>query len=140
MSEFVVIYGKPFGKQRPRVTQRGGYASAYTPKETVSYETLIRSEYVRQSNKFYESGVPLKLMIRAFFEIPASFGKRKTENALNDVIRPCKKPDWDNIGKIVADALNKVAYADDSQIVNARVIKRYSDRPRVEITLEEEKW
>lgn len=136
----VVIYGKPFGKQRPRVTQRGGYATAYTPKETVSYETLIKTEYVRQSNFFYESDTPLKLTIKAYFEVPGSFSKRKTENALKGVLRPCKKPDWDNIGKIVADALNKIAYADDSQIVDAHVVKRYSDRPRVEIELEEEKW
>ena len=31
-----------------------------------------------------------------------------------DEISPTKKPDWDNIGKIVSDALNKFAYKDDS--------------------------
>jgi Holliday junction resolvase RusA-like endonuclease len=41
------------------------------------------------------------------------------------------KPDWDNVGKIISDALNEVAYKDDSQIYQCTVAKMYSDRPRV---------
>ena len=33
------------GKQRPKVTFNGKYAQAYTPKETVNYETLVKLEY-----------------------------------------------------------------------------------------------
>ena len=36
------IPGKPFGKQRPRVVNRGKFSSAYTPKETVQYENLVK--------------------------------------------------------------------------------------------------
>ena len=39
--------------------------------------------------------------------------------------------------KIVSDALNEMAYKDDCQIVDARVIKRYSDNPRVEVEITE---
>ena len=56
--------------------------------------------------------------------------------AANEIL-PCKAPDWDNIGKIVTDALNGLAYEDDKQIVDAHVIKLYSDQPRVEVELEE---
>ena len=52
-------------------------------------------------------------------------------------IRPVKRPDWDNIGKIITDALNEVAYHDDAQIVEAIVEKYYSDNPRVEVTIKE---
>lgn len=31
--------------------------------------------------------------------------------------------DWDNLGKVVSDALNGVAYKDDRQVVDGRVIK-----------------
>ena len=34
----LVIPGKPLGKQRPRVLKR----VAYTPKETVHYETFVK--------------------------------------------------------------------------------------------------
>ncbi|GAW29387.1 RusA family crossover junction endodeoxyribonuclease [Carboxydocella sp. ULO1] len=35
-----------------------------------------------------------------------------------------KAGDWDNYGKAITDALNKVAYKDDRQIVDGRVIKK----------------
>ena len=50
-------------------------------------------------------------------------------------IRPTKKPDADNIMKAVADALNGIAYKDDSQIVNVTIAKWYSDTPRVEVAI-----
>ncbi|AVX31822.1 Holliday junction resolvase RusA (prophage-encoded endonuclease) [Carboxydocella thermautotrophica] len=39
-----------------------------------------------------------------------------------------KTGDWDNYGKAITDALNKVAYKDDRQIVDGRVIKRLCDK------------
>jgi Holliday junction resolvase RusA-like endonuclease len=50
-------------------------------------------------------------------------------------IRPAKKPDADNIMKAIADALNGIAYKDDSQIVNVTITKWYSDTPRVEVAI-----
>lgn len=54
---------------------------------------------------------------------------------LTGEIRPTKKPDWDNIGKVVCDALNKIAYDDDSCIVDGAVHKWYSEEPRVVVEL-----
>lgn len=48
-----------------------------------------------------------------------------------------KKPDFDNIGKIVCDSLNNIAYHDDAQIVDAQVRKFFSDDPRVVVTIQE---
>lgn len=53
------------------------------------------------------------------------------------LIRPTKKPDIDNITKAILDALNKVAYKDDSAIVRFSIEKYYSDSPRVEVTIGE---
>ena len=50
---------------------------------------------------------------------------------IDRLIRPTRKPDFDNIGKIICDALNGIAYRDDAQIVDALVRKFYSDTPRV---------
>ncbi len=50
-------------------------------------------------------------------------------------IAPTKKPDFDNIQKIICDALNGVAYYDDSQIVKADIEKVYRTTPRVEVTV-----
>lgn len=45
--------------------------------------------------------------------------------------------DLDNIIKSVADSLNGIAYKDDSQIVEVVSKKYYSDKPRVEVILED---
>ena len=51
--------------------------------------------------------------------------------------KPTKKPDIDNIGKVVMDALNKIAFDDDSQVIKLLVEKVYGEEPRVEITIGE---
>ena len=52
---------------------------------------------------------------------------------LSGNIRPAVKPDWDNLGKLVSDALNGIAYGDDKSVVEARVMKFYSELPRTEV-------
>lgn len=56
---------------------------------------------------------------------------------LNGELMPAKKPDIDNIAKAVLDALNSVAYRDDIQIVELQIRKQYSEKPRLEICMEE---
>lgn len=129
----LVIPGKPLGKQRPRVIKNG---ITYTPKETVNYETLVKQLYITQHFQKQLSG-PMRVSITAYFPIPESASKKKKELMRTGVIRPETKPDWDNVGKIITDALNDLAYHDDKQIVEATVRKFYSDEPRVEIELEE---
>ncbi len=68
-------------------------------------------------------------------KIPKSASKKLRADMLSGAVNPTKKPDWDNIGKIVSDALNGVAYEDDKSIISAAVYKRYSDNPRMEISL-----
>lgn len=45
--------------------------------------------------------------------------------------------DWDNLGKIIADALNGIAYYDDRQIMYGSVEILKSDEPGVSLTLVE---
>ena len=56
---------------------------------------------------------------------------------LKHIIRPKKKPDVDNVAKIILDALNKEAYYDDAQVVDFQLRKFYSDNPRVVVTIQE---
>jgi Holliday junction resolvase RusA-like endonuclease len=128
------IPGEPKGKQRPRVTRTG---HAYTPKETAVYENLVKMEYLNQCGGERKLNGPIKMFIRAFFSIAASVSQKKRNQMLNGYIRPTKKPDLDNIVKIVADSLNKIAYDDDSQIIDITVGKYFSDKPRVEVIITE---
>lgn len=132
------IPGKPFGKQRPRVVKRGKFSKAYTPKETVQYENLVKL-YFQQAAKgrMFPDDAMLDVRIFAFYEIPKSTSEKKRAAMLAQEIRPTKKPDFDNIGKIICDSLNLVAYHDDSSVVDAQVRKFYSEQPRVEVIIKE---
>jgi Holliday junction resolvase RusA-like endonuclease len=129
----LIIPGKPMGKQRPRVMKRG---ITYTPKETVNYETLVKQLYITQNFEKQLEG-PLAMRIIAYFEIPKSTSKKQAAMMRDGDLRPTKKPDMDNIVKIIADALNQLAYKDDSQIVDLIINKFYSEQPRVEIYIRE---
>lgn len=133
------VLGEPCGKARPKFSTQGGFTRAITPKQTVNYETLVQMEYEAQCRgHFFPPDATLCMKITAYKPIPKSTSKRKATQMLDGIVRPGKKPDFDNIGKIISDALNGVAFRDDALIVDGRVIKRYAERPRVEVEIWEE--
>lgn len=133
----LIIPGKPMGKQRGRtfIHNKTGKSTTLTPKETVNYETFIKQIFAMSGVHGYFEGA-LRMKVTAYFEIPKSASKKQKGLMLNGGLRPTKKPDMDNIYKIVADALNTLAYHDDSQIVEAYVEKYYALEPRVEVRIE----
>ena len=131
-AEFTVM-GEPVGKARPRVTRMG---HAYTPEKTVLYENLIKMEFERQcGEQRVHKPDSVELSVVAYFQIPSSASRKKRGEMENGYIRPTKKPDADNLLKCVGDALNGLAYDDDSQVVQCHVEKWYSDTPRIEVTV-----
>lgn len=123
------------GKQRPRMNTRTG--RAYTPGKTKSYEYLVRQLFLDKYPNFKPIEGRINITIWACFEVPKSTSKKKELEMLSGQISPVKKPDWDNIGKIISDALNKFAFKDDAQIVDARVVKEYSKTPKVIVKISE---
>ena len=138
----IKVLGEPQGKGRPRFVARynpatqKSFGQAHTPDETVVYENLIRTEYSIQAKNFrYPDDAMLDMRILAYYSIPKSASKKKRGMMLEGSIRPTKKPDMDNVMKVVADSLNQVAYKDDTQIVDAQCRKFYSDEPRIEVII-----
>lgn len=134
------IPGPPQGKARARTCKNG---HSYTPDSTVLYENLIKTVFLNQygaKGKIRSVGKhksALKMEIYAGYQIPKSFSQREKIAALAGDLLPAKKPDADNIAKVVADALNGYAYDDDAQITELSVIKRYTDTPCVKVSVEE---
>lgn len=129
------IPGEPKGKARPRVLKSGW---TYTPQETEGYENLIKVFYRSECGQtFFEHKIPVNVMIIAFYGIPESESKKKQQKMRSGEIRPIKKPDADNLAKVVLDSLNKVAYHDDTQVVDLSVKRFYADNPRVVVIIEE---
>ena len=133
------VPGKPQGKARARVVNFGGRARAYTPEQTILYENYIKQCFLSAATpndkELYEK--PLHLQIIAVYGIPKGFSKVKEIQALNGELKPCVKPDIDNIAKVVCDALNGIAYKDDNQIVTLVVGKIYGIEPKLIISLKE---
>lgn len=126
----LTIPGDPVAKARPRVGKFG----TFTPQKTKNYETLVKELYFAKHGQTLLEG-ELKIDLKAYFSIPKSTSKKKRTEMQGGRIRPTKKPDIDNIIKSVTDALNGVAYVDDSQVVEIVAQKYYSDVPRVKIEI-----
>mgnify|MGYP002767224795 CR=1 FL=1 len=124
------VPGKPQGKARPRFTRSG---HTYTPGSTAAYEERVKLAY-RQAGGGKLSGF-VSADILAVFTVPKSYTKAQRAAALNTSFAP-KKPDCDNIAKIILDALNGMAYDDDAKVVKLRVEKRYGMTDHVTVTLE----
>lgn len=133
MSVCFTVPGKPQGKGRPRFTRSG---HTYTPDRTAEYEERVKLAY-KQAGGGKLSGF-VSADILAVFTVPKSCTKAQCAAALNASFAP-KKPDCDNIAKIILDALNGLAYDDDAQVVKLRVEKRYGATERVLVVLEEGK-
>lgn len=128
------VPGEPVGKGRPRFVKATG--RTYTPEKTANFETLVRFEYHRQTGGFkFADGTEIGMRIEAFFEIPKSKSKRDQEAMERGLVHHTKRPDADNILKAVADALNHIAYNDDSAVAFVEVTKLYSRTPETRVTL-----
>ena len=132
-----VIEGVPCAKGRPKFAVLGGFARAYTPKKTYDSEKNIAGEaMVSMAGRQPLEGA-LNCSIAFFMPIPKSVSKKDKTRMLSGEIQHTKKPDLDNLVKLVCDSLNGIAYDDDSQIIRLVCSKQYSDYPRTEITIME---
>lgn len=132
------VKGRPQGKARARTfyNSRIGKMQSITPESTKSYEDLIRWSYVSAGGKYLGSNVYLKVEISARYEIPKTWSKKKREQALNGYIKPKVKPDCDNVIKVILDALNTIAYYDDTQVISVTCRKKYAEEGTVFVKIE----
>jgi Holliday junction resolvase RusA-like endonuclease len=123
------VPGKPQGKARARTfyNRTFGRMESTTPEKTVLYENNIIQSYLDVAKKPQLLQGPLEVSITAYFQIPQSTTKKNREQIAEGKLLPTKKPDADNIAKVVCDALNQVAYGDDTQIIKLEVSKLYAD-------------
>lgn len=130
-----IVPGEPQGKGRPRFMRSG---HTYTPSKTAAYESLVRACYYSEAeahNWLPFHVEPLQVYIVAIFGIPKSTTKKNKALMLLDRLKPRKKPDADNIGKVVCDALNGHAYKDDAQITALSIVKKYGPEPMIKVLI-----
>lgn len=129
------VPGKITGKGRPRVNSYTG--TVYTPTKTKDYETLVEQYFLIKYPRFKMIEGRVKVNIIAYFGIPKNTKKVDIEKMLENEISPTKKPDIDNIVKIVLDSMNDFAFKDDIQITKLNVEKIYGLEEKIYIKIEE---
>ena len=129
------VPSKIIGKGRPRLNSYTG--QVYTPTRTKDYESLVEQYFLLKYPRYKTLEGRAKVTITAFFEVPKSASKVAKEQMLGNTISPTKKPDIDNIVKIVLDSMNKFAFKDDTQITKIEVEKLYGDVEKLYVKIEE---
>jgi len=127
------VPGNPIAKGRARHARRGSHVMTYTPEKTERYENLVKMAARQAMGLRPPIEGPVRLILHVAVPIPASWSQRRQSKAAGGRIGATKKPDVSNVVKALEDGMNSVVYADDSQIVDLWVSKRYSHTPGVRV-------
>lgn len=128
----IELFGNPVPQQRPRFARKGKFVSCYDNQSKLKegYRWQIKSQFREDPIK-----TPLAVDLIFFMPIPKSTSGIKKRQMGNGIIAHTKKPDIDNLQKFILDCLNKLAFEDDSQIVEIRAKKIYSSKPGTTVRL-----
>lgn len=125
----ITIRGEPL-PWRPARTLKSGIS--YTPKRQKDWLTDARNQVALQIRGRKALSGPVKLTLFLWVSIPTSWPKWRQEAARRGEVMPISRPDRTNFQKLVEDALNGLAFEDDSQVVDGVTKKRYApDSPGV---------
>lgn len=131
------IPGQPVAKGRARISIRGGHAVAYTPQKTRTYENQVGAYAAQAMQGRPPMGAAVCVTIEACMLVPASWSKKKRQDALEGKIWPVSRPDLDNIIKAVLDGILRIAIVDDNQVVHLVAQQKYAEIPRLTVEIEE---
>ena len=118
----IELVGPPLAWTAPKVTRNG---HTFSPKyqQKMDHQCLVRNEFT--GNIITQ---PVCIEIYFYMPIPKSTSKKMMDQILSGSVLHTKKPDLDNLLKVL-DALNEVVWRDDKQIVEAQVSKAFGPRP-----------
>jgi Holliday junction resolvase RusA-like endonuclease len=135
------VVGEPRAWERPGATIRmgphGPFIFWYVRDEEAKYREAIAWHAKAAMKGRAPTSKPVALLVHAFLRIAPSWKMRERMGARSGALLPTGKPDADNILKVSADSLKNIVWNDDAAVVDARIIKRYSDRPALRVEVRE---
>jgi Holliday junction resolvase RusA-like endonuclease len=128
---------EPIAKSAPQFAVKGKRAHAYIPERQLRYHEGLRYAAQKQmEGKFLLLG-PITLDLTVYLFPPGYLTKLKRRRAIAGLEYPTTRPDLSNYIKMVEDALIKVVFLDDNQVVSLMARKRYGEIPGIRVEIEE---
>lgn len=105
----------------------------FTPAKQRSYAGVLKDYCDRAMAGAKPLTGPVELHVLAVYQWPKSLNAKK--RALQGAEWKTSRADLDNVGKMVMDALNTIAWADDALIASLHQWKKYGDVPRLQVRI-----
>lgn len=129
MSIAFTVTGDPVPQPRARITTRGKFAHAYTPKSHPVHTYRTRLAVAARLAGLTPTGEPLDVVIDAVFERPKS---HILKSGVKSTAPKLPRPDVDNVAKAVLDALQDVM-GDDTMVARLVVEKSWGQEARTTV-------
>jgi Holliday junction resolvase RusA-like endonuclease len=123
------VEGDPVPQPRARITTRGKFAHAYTPRSHPVHGYRSSLAAAARAAGLTPTGEPLDVVIDAVFERPKSHLLKKGVKTTAPVL---PRPDVDNVAKAVLDSLQDVM-GDDSLVARLVVEKSWGQEARTTV-------
>ena len=125
---------EPVAKGRPKTSFVNGKVWTYTPRKTKEAQQFLALRFEKYIKDQFPAHTPVKLT--------ATFYRTKSKWLPKKEGLPVRKPDLDNLLKLLLDSLNGVLVADDAQITSLTIKKRWSTNGHgsVALKLEEDTY
>lgn len=123
------ISGDPVPQPRPRVSTAGGFARAYVPKSHAIHAYRQAVAIAARSAGLRDEARPVSVVIDAVFGRPKS---HITKSGVKQTAPMLPRPDVDNLGKAVLDALQEVM-GDDTMVSRLVVEKSWGTEGRTTV-------
>lgn len=121
------VPGPSVGKGRARARRVKNFVQMYTPAKTVAAESGVRvlAKAAMAKAGFELCEGPVRVTLEGYRRPPRSASRKAAAALIGAAAWDTRKPDLDNVAKLVGDALNGVAWVDDSQVAEMQLAKRY---------------
>lgn len=128
-----VFYMTPKPTSRPRTTS---FHRHFYVKDASDNNAIFKQFVEECKDLDFSITTPTKFYVTTYSEIPSSMSKIEKICAELKLLFHISRPDWDNLGKTYSDMVQGYFLLDDSLIVDGRVRKLHSSKPRIEIEIE----
>jgi Holliday junction resolvase RusA-like endonuclease len=127
------VPGDPVPQPRPRVTTRGGFGRAYTPtSHPINVYRQAIAMAATAAGAMPTDRAPLTLIVDLVFARPKSHYRK---SGLRDDAPKLPRPDCSNCVKGIEDALNGIAWIDDTQVGKVIVEKTWGTEGRTTVCI-----